>query len=232
VSRRANDLAGELREIQDLRDRVAELEELVAQYQTELVVLREVNSDYNRFAALLEYTNTFTEREFVTADVIFYDPTSRIRAIVINRGARDGIARGMPVVTDQGLVGRVTSVAADASRVLLVNDSSSYVSARLQTTREEGSVQGLPAGGLRMIDIPLDANAQVGDVVLTSGLGGNFPPDLLIGTVSSVRQFEFERSQEAEVRSLIDFDSLEFVLVITSFEPVDLSVFEDEDTAN
>lgn len=232
ASRRANDLAGELREIQNLRERVAELEELVAQYQTELVVLREVNSDYNRFAALLEYTNTITDREYVTADVIFYDPTSRIRAIVINRGARDGIARGMPVVTDQGLVGRVTAVTADASRVLLVNDPSSFVSARLQTTRDEGSVQGLPAGGLRMTDIPLDANVQVGDVVLTSGLGGNLPPDLLIGTVSSVRQFEFELSQEAEVRSLIDFDSLEFVLVITSFEPVDLSVFDEEDAAN
>ena len=118
------------------------------------------------------------------------------------------------------------------TRVLLVNDPSSFVSGRLQTTREEGSIQGLPAGGLRMIDIPLGADVQVGDVVLTSGLGGNFPPDLLIGTVSSVRQFEFELSQEAEVRSLIDFDTLEFVLVVTSFQPVDPSIFDDEDTAN
>lgn len=232
LSRRANTAVGDLREIQDLRDRVAELEELVAQYQTELVVLREINSDYNNFAALLGYTNTAADQEFVTADVIFYDPTSRIRAIVINRGARDGIERGMPVVTDQGLVGRITQVAADSSRVLLVNDPSSFVSGRLQTTREEGSIQGLPAGGLRMIDIPLGADVQVGDVVLTSGLGGNFPPDLLIGTVSSVRQFEFELSQEAEVRSLIDFDTLEFVLVVTSFQPVDPSIFDDEDTAN
>ncbi len=232
ISRRANNAAADLREIQDLRDRVAELEELVAQYQTELVFLREINSDYNNFAALLGYTNTAADQEFVTADVIFYDPTSRIRAIVINRGARDGIERGMPVVTDQGLVGRVINVAAGSSRVLLVNDPTSFVSARLQTSREEGSIQGLPAGGLRLIDVPLGANVQVGDVVLTSGLGGNFPPDLLIGTVSSVRQFDFELSQEAEIRSLIDFDTLEFVLVITSFQPVDPSIFDDEDTAN
>ena len=117
---------------------------------------------------------------------------------------------------------------ATSSRVLLVTDPSSAVSARLQTTRAQGSVVGLLTGNLRMIMIPLDADVQEGDIVITSGLGGNFPPDIPIGQVTSKRQFEFELNQTAEVLSLVDFDTLEFVLVITSFQPVDFSAFEDE----
>ena len=135
--------------------------------------------------------------------------------IAINRGTRDGIAPGMPVVSQQGLVGRIVDVTANAARVLLVTDTNSYVSARLQTTRELGTVQGQLTGNLRMIMIPQEATVQVGDVVITSGLGGNFPPDLVIGQITSKRQFEFELNQEAEIRSLVDFDTLEFVFAAT-----------------
>jgi rod shape-determining protein MreC len=109
---------------------------------------------------------------------------------------------------------------------LLVTDPSSAISGRLQTTRAEGSVIGQLTGNLRMTYIPLDAQVQEGDLVITSGLGGNLPPNIVIGQVTSKRQFEFELFQEAEVRSLIDFNTLEIVLVVTSFQPVDLSVFE------
>ncbi|KXK51108.1 MAG: rod shape-determining protein MreC [Chloroflexi bacterium OLB13] len=85
---------------------------------------------------------------------------------------------------------------------------------------------GQASGNLRMTLLPQGANVQVGDLVRTSGLGGNLPPDIVIGQVTSTRQFESDIEQTAEVRSFIDFDRLEIVLVVTSFEPVDLSVFE------
>lgn len=216
----------DLAEIQRLRDRNSDLEEALAQYQSELVELREIASDYQRLTDLLNYTTTRTNQQFIAADVINVDQNSFLRTITINRGTRDGIEQGLPVVTGQGLVGRIMDVAADASRVLLITDPSSAVSARLQTTRVEGSVIGLLSGGLRMTFIPLDAAIQEGDLVITSGLGGNFPPDMVIGQVTSVREFEFELYKEAEVRSLNDFNTLEFVLVVTSFQPVDLSMFE------
>ncbi|HLV36650.1 MAG TPA: rod shape-determining protein MreC [Spirillospora sp.] len=216
----------DLAELQNLRQRNADLEEALAQFQAELVELREIASDYERLAQLLDYTTSVTNQEFVTADVINVDQTGLRRTIVINRGTRDGIRVGMPVVTGQGLVGRVLDVAATASRVLLITDRDSAVSARLQSSRAQGSVRGQLSGNLRMTMIPLGANVQTGDLVITSGLGGNFPPDIVIGVVTSTRQFEFELFQEAEVTSLNNFDTLEFVLVITSFEPVDLSVFE------
>ncbi len=215
-------------ELQNLRQRNADLEEALAQFQSELVELREIASDYERLAELLDYTTAVTNQEFVTADVINVDQTGLRRTIIINRGTRDGIRLGMPVVTGQGLIGRVLDVSATASRVLLITDRDSAVSARLQSSRAQGSVQGQLSGNLRMTMIPLGSTVQVGDLVITSGLGGNFPPDIVIGVVTSIRQFEFELFQEAEVTSLNNFDTLEFVLVITSFEPVDLSAFEEQ----
>lgn len=230
ITQGLNGLVDDIAEIQRLRERNAELEEALALFQEELVELREIASDYQRLSDLLAYSSTALNQETVAAEVIHYDQNSLLRTIVINRGARDGIVRGMPVVTGQGLVGRVTEVAANASRVLLITDPGSFVSARLQTTRAQGSVVGLLTGNLRMIMIPLNAEVQEGDIVITSGLGGNFPADIPIGQVTSVRQFEFELNQTAEVRSLIDFNTLEFVQVITNFQPVDLSVFEEDDS--
>lgn len=218
----------DLTELQNLRQRNADLEEALASFQAELVELREVASDYQRLADLLDYTTRVTNQEYIAADVIgSADPNALLRTIIINRGVRDGITVGMPVVTRQGLVGRVREVSANASQVLLVTDQSSAVSARLQTTRVEGSVIGQLSGNLRLTFVPLGEGIQEGDLVITSGLGGNFPPDIVIGQVTSIRQFEFELYQEAEVRSLNNFDTLEFVLVITNFQPVDLSVFQD-----
>jgi len=225
ISNTISDIA----EIQSLRQRNAELEEALALFQSELVELREIASDYQRLTDLLDYTTTARNQQTVAADVVGVDQLSLIRTITINRGARDGIAIGMPVVTGQGLVGRVMDVTANAARVLLITDQSSAVSARLQNSRVEGSVIGLTSGNLRMTYIPLNATVQEGDLALTSGLGGNFPPDIVIGQVTSVREVQSELYKEAEIRSLINFDTLEFVLVVTSFQPIDVSSFE---TAN
>jgi rod shape-determining protein MreC len=216
----------DLSEIQTLRQRNADLEEALAQFQSEIVELREIASDYDRLTDLLDYTTGVRNQQTVAADVVGIDQSSLLRTITLNRGARDGITQGMPVVTGQGLVGRIMDVTANASRVLLITDQSSSVSARLQNTRVEGSVIGQPAIGLRMIYIPLSASVQEGDLAVTSGLGGNFPADIVIGQVISVREQQSELYKEAEIRSLINFDTLEFVLVVTSFQPVDVSAFE------
>lgn len=218
---------GEPNDIETLRKRNADLEEALAKFQSELVELREISSDYERLAGLLNYTSSVKNQQFLAADVINYDENGLLRTVAINRGARDGLAVGMPVVTSQGLVGRIINVSANASRVLLVTDPSSALSGRLQTTRAEGSVIGLPAGNLRMTFIPLDATVQEGDLVMTSGLGGNFPPGIVIGQVTSKSQINARGFQEAEVRSLVNFDTLEIVLVITNFQPIDLSVFQN-----
>lgn len=219
----------DLNNLGQLRDRIAQLEEQLARRQVESIQLREAASDYERLISLLNYTSTLAEQDFLTADVIAVEQTGIARVIIINRGSRDGIAIGMPVTTDLGLVGRIIRVSANASQVQLINDENSAVSSRLQVTRAHGSIIGQASGVLRLTMVDLDEEIRQGDLVITSGLGGNFPADILVGQVTSVRQFEFELFQEAEVRSLFDFDTLEVVLVITSFEPIDLTVFEQRD---
>lgn len=223
-----NNAVGENNDLAALQKRNAELEEALVQLQGEVIQLREIASDYDRLAGLLDYTSGYNNREFVTADVIGVDQQSVVRSILINRGTRDGLALGMPVVTDLGLVGRIYEVSANTARVQLISDQNSAVSGRLQTSRAEGSIvgRGLLTGSLRMQFIPIDAEITVGDLVVTSGLGGNFPPDIVIGQVTSRRKFEFELWQEAEVSSLINFSTLEFVLIVTNFQPADLSIFD------
>ncbi len=219
----------DLNNLGQLRARIAELEEQLARRQVESIQLREVASDYERLISLLNYTSALEDQDFLTADVVAVEQTGIARAIVINRGTRDGVAIGMPVATDLGLVGRIIRVSANAAQVQLINDENSAVSSRLQATRAHGSIIGQASGVLRLTMVDLDEEIRQGDLVITSGLGGNFPADILVGQVTSVRQFEFELFQEAEVRSLIDFETLEFVLVITGFEPIDLTVFEQMD---
>ena len=226
VSLSINAAFEELNSLGQLRERIAALEEQLARRQVELIELREAASDYIRLRDLLAYTAPLEDQEFLPADVIAIEQTGITRSIIINRGTRDGIARGMPVTTELGLVGRIIDVSANAAQVQLINDENSAVSSRLQTTRAHGSIIGQASGVLRLTMVDLDELIEQGDLVITSGLGGNFPPDIVVGQVTSVRQFEFELFQEAEVRSLFDFDTLELVLVITSFEPIDLMVFE------
>lgn len=217
----------ELNNLGQLRQRIAALEEQLARRQVESIELREAASDYERLRDLLAYTAPLEDQDFLPADVIAIEQTGIARSIIINRGTRDGIAVGMPVTTELGLVGRIIRVSANAAQAQLINDENSAVSSRLQTTRANGSIIGQASGVLRLTMVDLDETIEQGDLVITSGLGGNFPPDIVVGQVTSVRQFEFELFQEAEVRSLFDFDTLELVLVITSFEPIDLTVFED-----
>jgi rod shape-determining protein MreC len=215
------------RELEDLRERNRELERTLAAYQVDIVRLREIERDYERLAELVDYSLSNTDQDLLTADVISRDTSGFLRYVIINRGARDGIRVGQPVISAGGLVGRVGEVTATGAWVRLAIDQSSAVNARLQDSRSEGTIVGQLTGGMRMQFIPQEAEVAEGELALTSGLGGNYPPDIVIGQIASVRTQEAELFQEAEIRPTVDFDQLEIVTVITSFEPVDPSLFEE-----
>ncbi|GAB4426940.1 MAG: rod shape-determining protein MreC [Anaerolineae bacterium] len=228
-ARAVSGVIDDLAEYRRQKQRIDDLEEALAVYQAELAQLREKGADYDRLAALLDYNRFGPEdHEYVTCDVIGMDTSGFVRAIQIDCGRRDGVELMDPVVTERGLVGRVTQVSATGAEVLLVTDPTSRVNARLQSTREDGVVSGQLVGDLLMSFIPLEAQVREGDLVLTNGLGQMLPADLLVGQVLSVGLSENELYQEARVRSLVDFDRLEIVQVIINFEPVDLTVFEQQ----
>jgi len=211
-----------------LKARNRELEKTVAEMQVEIVRLREIERDYYRLSGLVNYTTQHPDENIVTANVISRDTSSYLRWIIINRGARDGIKVGNPVISDLGLVGRVEKVAANLSWIRLANDPASLINARTQESRAEGIVTGLLQGGLRMDKIPQTQLMDVGDLVLTSGLGGMFPADIVIGQVTNVSKPPAELFQTAEVRPTVDYNNLDIVSVITAFIPVDTSVFDEQ----
>ena len=150
------------------------------------------------------------------------DPSPFLHYVIINAGSNDGVLRGMPVVTDQGLIGRVDSVIADAARVQLITDPASKVNVRLQNAEVEASLLGSVTGDVTLDLIPQDILIDPGDLVLTSGLGGGYPPDLIIGQVLTVRKRDSDLFQQAFIQPVVDFAQLKLVLVITDFRPVNI----------
>jgi rod shape-determining protein MreC len=217
----------ELAEVRGLRQRNAELEQALVALQAEVAELREYRSDYDRLAALVNYT-TREDFNYVAADVIGRD-TSGLQAIHINRGTRNGVAVGDPVVNEGGLIGRVTQVSATGAEVLLITDPNSAVHSREQVTRDNGLVVGTLSGDLVFSFVDLDSEMRPGDLVVTSGETQAFPADIVIGQITGVSLTDDELFQEAAISSLVDFSRLEIVLVITNWEPIDLTFFEDEE---
>jgi rod shape-determining protein MreC len=129
----------------------------------------------------------------------------------------------MPVVTAQGLAGRVDAVIANAARVQLINDPGAAVNVQLSSTRTEAILAGSITGEVQLEMVPLDITLQPGDIVLTSALGGNYPAGILVGQVTSVRRIETDLFQTAAVQPAVDFSALSAVLVVTSFAPVNVS---------
>jgi len=233
-----NDSSGlldDLAEVRDLRQRNRELEQALSTYQSELAELRAYRSDYDRLAGLVNYVGQVgADWQFVSADVIGRDVIGVVRTIHINSGARDGVSVGDPVVTDLGLVGRVVQVSATGAEVLLITDQNSSVNARiLNDEREPGLLRGSLSGDLILDFVDINANLVDGQQVYTSNETQNFPPNLLLGQVTGVRISSDELFLQADVRSLVDFNALQLVLIITNWEPVDLEIFEEpeEDAA-
>ncbi|HEU0295607.1 MAG TPA: rod shape-determining protein MreC [Anaerolineales bacterium] len=211
------------RDIASLRQRNTELEAEVAELQSQVIQLQQQVGQTEMLAALVDFERANPENQYQGAAVIGRDPSPFLQYVIINRGSNDGILRGMPVVTDQGLVGRVDAVIADAARVQLITDPAANVNIRLQNAEVDASLVGSVTGDLTLELIPQDASVQSGDLVLTSGLGGGYPPNLIVGQVVNVRFRDFDLFQEATVQPVVDFNQLQVVLVIINFKPVDIA---------
>jgi len=211
------------RDITVLRQQNIELENEVADLQAQVIQLQQQVGETQLLAALVDFSRARPENSYKAAAVIGRDPSPFLHYVIINRGSNDGILRGMPVVTDQGLVGRVDAVIADAARVQLITDPASKVNVRLQNADVEASLVGSVTGDVILDLIPQDAVLDAGDLVLTSGLGGGYPPDLIIGQVVNIRSRDFDLFQRATVQPVVDFNRLQIVLVIVNFKPTDIS---------
>ena len=211
------------RDIVSLRARNAELETSVSQLQTQVIELKQRVNETEILAALVNFSRSNPENTYKAAAVIGRDPSPFLHYVIINRGSNDDIRRGMPVVTNQGLVGRVDAVIADAARVQLITDPASSINVNLQNAATDAVLLGSVTGDISLDMISQDASVKSGDLILTSGLGGGYPSDLAVGQVVTTRTLQFELFQQATVQPAVDFTRLQIVLVITNFHPVNIS---------
>lgn len=218
------------RDIVSLRNRNAELETQVSQLQAQVIELQQRVSETEILAALVDFSRSNPESKYKAAAVIGRDPSPFLHYIIINRGSNDDILRGMPVVTNQGLVGRIDAVLADAARVQLITDPGSSVNSQLQNAKTNAVTLGSVTGDITLDMISQNVEVQPGDLILTSGLGGGYPANIIIGQVVTVRSLEFELFQQATIQPAVDFNRLQIVLVITNRRPVDIAPLEPQIT--
>ena len=203
-----------------LRSRNAELEAQVSQLQTQVIDLQQRVNETEILAALVDFSRANPESSYKAASVIGRDPSPFLHYVIINRGSNDGIERGMPVVTNEGLAGRIDAVISDAARVQLITDAAASVNVHLKNANTDAMLGGSVTGDISLDLISQDATVQSGDIILTSGLGGGYPPDLIVGQVLNVRKLPAELFQQATVQPAVDFSRLQIVLVITNFRAI------------
>ena len=211
-----------------LRQRNQQLEAEVARLQAEIVTLQQQLVEAQTLAALLDFARSHVTNEYKAARVIGRDPNPFLHYLIINRGSDDGIRPGMPVVSAEGLVGYVDAVIPRAARVRLITDPGMRVDVRVEPANVDAVLQGSLTGELSLTMLPLNAKVEPGNLIMTSGLGGRFPPNILVGQVVSTRKLAYALFQEASVQPVVDFRRLEIVLVIVNFRPVDIAPLTEQ----
>ncbi len=218
----AQDILRAPQDMARLQQRNLELEAQVSQLQAQIIDLQQQLTEARILSALVDFARANPENRYQAAAVIGRDPSPFLRYIIINRGSDDNIRRGMPVVTQQGLVGRIDAVTANAARVQLITDSAAVVNAKIQPSGAQAVLKGQVTGDLLLDMIPQGVSVEIGDLVLTSGLGGGYPANIVIGQVAGIRSQPQDIFQSATVQSVVDFNQLEIVLVIVNFRPVNI----------
>jgi len=251
---------GELvRENQELKERIAELERQIAEQQDAQQRVAELE-------AALGVKQTRPEDSLLAANVIAEEPSGLKRSIAIDRGLSDGIDEGMVVLSGSGvLVGTISRAYQDFAWIRLITDPESAVNAQINLTaaqpqattpsaptptpapattpaptpsasplpaatppaNEASAIRGVAAGDLKdglVLDLlPSDVAIGEGSLVLSSGLGGNYPRGLLIGTVTDLEQRPQSPFTKAKVEPAASLSGLDTVLILISFVPARLS---------
>ena len=155
--------------------------------QDTLAELSEAQKTAERLEGLVGLQSTYNLKS-TAARIVGASGDAWTSTVTIDKGSADGLTINMPVTSSAGVIGQIIEVSAKTSTVRLIGDENSGVSAMVQDTRAQGMLQGQPDGTLRLDYVSADSDVKVGDIIVTSGIGGVFPKGLPLGTVSSVEK--------------------------------------------
>jgi rod shape-determining protein MreC len=202
------DLRGVRQQNKDLQDEIARL-------QMEQVRLKQDADQARRLQVLLDFKEKFIAKT-VAAQVIATSGTEQSRLITIDKGSNDHIKPDMPVITPDGIVGKVKEVFPLSSQVLLINDHDSGAGVILENSRLQGIVKGTPLGELQVTGIMSDEQVEPGERVITSGGDRIYPKGYSVGTVIAASpDKDNDPFQVIKIKPAADIGRLEEVLVIT-----------------
>jgi rod shape-determining protein MreC len=174
---------------------------------------KELEQENERLKTLLKFKER-SNFKLIPASVIAKDSSNFSDTITIKYSQSKGVKKDTIVISEAGLVGRVYDALAGISRVMLITDINSRVSAAVSRSRQGGVVYGRYSGMCELKHLPLDSDIEVGDEIVTSGFSDIYPKGILIGTVASIIKQPRGLSLSALVRPSVDFTRLEEVLCI------------------
>ncbi|WP_339329780.1 rod shape-determining protein MreC [Aeromonas hydrophila] len=168
------------------------------------------------------------ESRKMVAELLSVDSDPFSHQVLINKGALDGVYNGQPVINDQGVIGQVLHVGSTTSRVLLITDSSHGIPVRVL----RNDLRAIASGSgeldkLELRNLPRNTDVQVGDLLVTSGLGGRFPEGYPVATVTRSDYVEGKPFAQVEAKPLVALDRLRYLLLLwTDKKP---EVHDDEE---
>ena len=202
-----------------------ELKQKIAELQEENHQMKEMKLTNERMRQLLKFREK-NSPSMIGAEVIGQDPSSWFKSVTIDKGEGDGVKKGMAVVSPIGVIGQVLKTAPHYATVLLVTDYNSAIDCIVQRTRAKAIVEGIGENRCQLKYLLRADEAAVGDVVVTSGLGGNFPKGLMVGEIKKIDKRGHGVFQYAELVPSVDLTQLEEVFVI--MEPLRPSQPQEE----
>ena len=206
------DLKNEYIALLDVRAENKQLQAQIDKYLTELGEYREGYSTYRHLQELLALKDKLTFKP-IAARVVGKEPAYWYQTLVVDRGKKDDILEGMIALSPGGVVGQVMHTSDNYSKILLANAPSSAIDAMVQKNRTRGILKGAGEKGFVLQYVLKTADVEVGDFIVTAGIGGVFPAGIPLGKISKIEKKQRGMFQEIEVEPSIDFQKLEYVLL-------------------
>ena len=215
VNRATLGVWGTYRDWKNVRVENRRLRDETQRLRVEALRVTETDAENQRLRRLLTLKESLP-LETMAGEIIAREWGGWVRSLTINRGRGDTVARLTAVIAPDGLVGRIVDVRAGSSVVQVLTDPASTVGAHVVRTRTPGIIEGEPRGTLRFKYMARDGSGiQVGDVVVTSGLGGLFPGGIPIGRVRTIDDRGSALFSYAQVTPAVDFARIDEVLLLT-----------------
>jgi rod shape-determining protein MreC len=221
-------------ELTEVRDELKKTRTNLQKYESMAGEMSELKRENDRLRELLGMKER-VEYASIPATIISKDPDNWFRTIIINKGSGDGIKVNMPVIAYQGgqkaVVGTVIEVRGSISRIAPIISPTVRIGVKLQESRFPGLLCGYSGNSnlCKMDYISRAAYIRFGDMVITSGQGGVFPPGLLVGSVIKSYSLESSAYQRAIIKPVVDYNLVEDVFVIKKDLDKDLFEIFDED---